>query len=97
MTLDPAATAYLPVAEVVAASMCYLARFKTGAKPVDERTTFWHQRRCRFCDVADDELMKLADLGRCDPAAIEAWGRLPRKARAARIYEAQEKPWWNDR
>ena len=85
---------YLPVAEVVAASICWLRRMRGAAAVVDDKAGYWHRAGCRFCSVPLEELIESADIARCDPDAVKAWERLPRKARAARIYEAQEEPWW---
>ena len=87
---------YLPVAETIAAAICYLERFKSGIGPVESRAGYWHKRTCRFCTVPMAELLELSRLERCDPGQVKQWEHMPRKARAARIYEAQEDPWWNE-
>lgn len=87
---------YLPVAEVIAASICWLERFKSGIGPVESRAGYWHKGTCRFCTIPLEELLAMSDLERCDPGQVEQWQRMPRKQRAARIYEAQEDPWWNE-
>lgn len=83
------------IAESVAASVCWLARFRHGEiAAVANGVSYWHKRACRFCETPMDELIALADLSRIPAEELKAWERLPAKARAARVYEAQEDPWW---
>jgi hypothetical protein len=85
---------YLPVPEVIAASVCWLSRWNARPSIVDEGVGFWHPSQCKFCSVELEDLLKMADLNRCEPGAIKRWEALSRKARAARVYEAQGDSWW---
>jgi hypothetical protein len=86
-------------AEAVAAALCWLARFRHGAlgsayEGVMEAGGYWHKANCRFCDLAPDVLIAAYNITRVDADALKAFNALPRPARAARIREAQEVPWY---
>lgn len=88
-------------AEAVAASLCWLARFKNGEDlgrlaggPVATQLDYWHKPGCRFCDKPVGELLTTYGVGQVSPEAMKAWSSLSRPARAARIREAQEVPWY---
>lgn len=83
-------------AEAIAASMCWLARFRYGEEgaAIEKGVNFWHRKACRFCSLPASELLTTYSLERVDQADLKAFQRLDRKARAARVYEAQEEPWW---
>ena len=91
-----------PVAEAIAASLCWLSRWNNGQSlaaaidnpVIDGQVGFWHRKSCRFCPVPLDEVLARADLGRCDPDELKWWRQQDRKVRAAKVYEAQEEPWW---
>lgn len=93
---------YLPVAEVIAASLCWLARWNEGegvraavGRSTADQVGFWHRLECRFCGVKDlNELLALGDLSRCRPDELRWWNTQDRRTRAAKVYEAQEAPWW---
>lgn len=95
----------MTVAEVIAASLCWLDRFKLtrattagGASRAQAQIeSYWHATTCRYCPVKMEELMAkiVAETGRPEWEKREAeFKRLDRKARAARVREAQEEPWY---
>ena len=88
-----------PPADIVAASVCYLARWRkapASAKAALERVeTFWHPDRCRFCDTSLAELLAMCREPR-DAASVRAFQSLPPLARVARVREAQQPPWWEE-
>lgn len=92
---------YLPVAEAIAAGVCWLARWNEGhglraaiGGETADQVGYWHRVGCRFCSVELDELLALTDLTRCRPDELKWWKAQDRRTRAAKIYEAQEAPWW---
>lgn len=98
------------VAEIVAASICYLARWHSRSAlhghagveiptlQVTERVeSFWHRKRCRFCNLDKEPLLEIARRSRhIPPAVLATWNDLSKPARLARISEAQEPPWWDE-
>ena len=95
---------YTP-AEIVAASRCYLARWRSRAvlhgtvtEAVTERVaTFWHEGTCRFCKESMDALLAVCRTS-IDPATEQLrrqFASLPPAARLARVREAQAEPWWD--
>lgn len=91
-------------AESIAASLCWLARFQHGdlAKSVggdigaaiNKGVGYWHRAGCRFCAKPMEELLTKYGTGNIAPGAMGEFMALERKARAARIREAQEVPWY---
>ena len=97
-------------AEACAASLCWLARFKVGVKlagePGGDRIAakvegYWHNKACRYCPVPLGELIRRIQLANTaleaevDRRSLEAFQRLPPKARTARVREAQEVAWYD--
>jgi hypothetical protein len=86
-------------AEAIAASMCWLARFRHGdAAMIGEvnldNIGYWHRAGCRFCTKPMNELVTTFAIGRCEKGSMAAFNALSKSARAARIREAQEVPWY---
>jgi len=93
---------YTPVATAIAASLCWLWRWNDGmgtraavGRDTADQVGFWHRDNCRFCSTELSELLRIADLNGCDPEQLRWWNSLERKARAAKVYEAQEADWWD--
>jgi len=94
---------YTP-AEVAAASMCYLARWRQAARlhggltdaVTDRIESFWHPTRCRFCGLPLEQLLVISreSLSPATARLRSEFQSLSREARLARIREAQEPPWW---
>lgn len=82
-------------AEVVAASVCYLARCWTEPGVLANTITAHHPAICRFCKTPLEELVAIATEGP-DPHSRAAFVALPAKAQFARVREAAEPPWWED-
>jgi hypothetical protein len=86
-------------AEAIAASLCWLARFRWGElgatySGVLEGTTYWHKANCRFCTKPTEDLITTYGLDRVEATQLKAFKELSRSTRAARIREAQEVPWY---
>jgi len=87
-------------ADVVAASVCYLARWRSAneeATPqkLAERVSYYHPVHCRFCSSSAKDLLEIARRGP-DAGTLAEWSRLSHAARLARIREAQAPPWWEE-
>jgi hypothetical protein len=82
-------------AELVAASLCWLARQRDMATPnaLGMRLTTRHPGTCRFCTLATDELMTAIRATQLN-GEVKEFERLPRHAQYARVKEAQEPAWW---
>lgn len=97
-------------AEAIAASLCWLSRFKLnsiraepgGARIASKVENYWHDRTCRYCDTPAPELMARINRANAaldieeDERSLRAFKQLPPKARAARVREAQEVPWYDE-
>lgn len=94
------ATGVLP-ADAIAASLCWLARnrhgdlAKTISDAVDKGVGYWHKAGCRFCRMPMEELLTKYGLANVEPGSYADFTALDRKARAARIREAQEVQWYD--
>lgn len=99
-------------AETVAASCCWLARFKMaptigadegGRRIVTKVESYWHNKACRYCRTPLEELMAKIEAANREFAtteegkrALSSFRHLPEKARTAKVREAQEAPWYDD-
>lgn len=94
-------------AETVAASLCWLARFKVRQHFHGDRGTdrigsqvdqFWHNKPCRFCTIDMDTL--IAAVNASNAAMTEeqrrSFERLDRSAKTAKVREAQEESWLDE-
>lgn len=98
----------LSAAEACAASLCWLSRFRfgsavagtTGGDRIAQKVDgYWHRGKCRWCAKPLPELMALITTTLADPsfaASEAAFKRLDGRARAARVREAQESPWYDE-
>lgn len=94
----------LSVPETIAASLCWLSRWNLARaigphRAVEQVEGYWHRGTCRFCPRPLEELM--ADVNATINSERFAeqerlFKRLPGPARAARVREAQERPWYDD-
>lgn len=94
-------------AESAAASLCWLARFKVrahfhGDRGIDRIGSkvdqYWHDKPCRFCRVPMDELMTMIEAANASlpPETVQAFARLDRNVRTAKVREAQEESWLDE-
>lgn len=86
-------------ADAIAASLCWLARFRHGDAAMIgevnlESVGYWHRGGCRFCSKPMEDLLTTYGLGQVQPDQMRAFKELSKQARAARIREAQEVPWY---
>jgi hypothetical protein len=89
----------ISAAEAIAASLCWLARDRYGDAAMIgdvnlEAVGYWHRGNCRFCTKPMDELVTTYNVSNVLADQLSAFLSLSRPARAARIREAQEKPWY---
>jgi hypothetical protein len=83
----------ISAAEAIAASICWLARFRHGAAgPAYDG--IGHKPSCRFCAMPEDTLVEHYAIERVQASQLKAFRALPPAARAKAISEAQEEPWY---
>lgn len=86
----------ITVADAVAAGLCWLARWRGGkAQEITDQVGYYHRSTCRFCTMPLEELLPMTDLTRCSKEELSWWISATKSTRAARIFEAQEPPWWD--
>lgn len=98
-------------AELAAASLCWLSRFKSAlpdgpgtARIADKVESYWHNKPCRYCPVKAEALMlaingaweDLYDERGNPTVTLTAFEALKPNARTAKVREAQEETWYDE-
>ena len=93
--------AELGPAEAIAASLCWLARFRHGedlgaaSGAITHGADSRHRPGCRVCGMAVDDLITTYSLDNVEPGSYKTFMELSRLDRADRIREAQEVQWYD--